>query len=149
MWPTHYIPNQPRVEGVPPPRYYLTTPPYPVEVSESLESAGGEPDLGFTPSATDEAYMTSGGMPVSGSMSRLLVEIDLDPEELESGGLPVSGVLRDVLIRITIEPELLGSSGSPVSGVLRDPLVVYDNWPLGVDTEDLQSGGLPVSGVLA
>ena len=150
MWPTHYIPNQPRLDGVPPPRYYLTTPPYPVELTESLASAAEEPAGGFTPSAEDTAELSSVGVPISGVLRAILVEADAPHEELQSTGIPISGVLRDVLIRLDIGREELSSVGVPISGILRDPLVRYENWPLAAEeAESLISTGRPVSGVLA
>lgn len=150
MWPTHYIPKQDRVEGVPPPRYYLTTPPYPIELTEALQSDGDGPQrLGFVPFASLEEEFQSAGIPVGGTIDSILVTTSVEPEEIESVGVPVSGILVEMLIRIEVEDELIESVGIPVSGILRDPLVVYDNWPLGADTEDLQSAGVPVSGVLA
>ena len=149
MWPTHYIPKQDRVDGVPPPRFYLTTPPYPVELVEELQSEGDVIRVGFSPFITAEDEFRSAGVPVSGVINSILVRTNVEPEELQSAGLPISGVLRDVLIRIEIEDETLASAGIPISGVLRNPLVVYANWPLGFDTEDLQSTGVPVSGVLS
>ena len=148
MWPTHYIPSQERIEGVPPPRFYLTTPPYPLELVETIASDAEPRTIGFVPFATDEAYIISAGAPVSGVMTKLLTSFDGGFEEIQSAGLPVNGVLRDILIRMNVPPENIISTGAPVSGMLKDPLVVYDNWPLGFDSEDLQSAGLPVSGAL-
>jgi hypothetical protein len=140
MWPTHYIPNVPRVEGVPPPRYYLTTPPYPVEVVEEILSEASNPRAGFTPVATAEETMTTNGAVVSGVLQTLLLETSVLPDDIESNGAVISGVLVDRLI--------LQSTGAVISGILRDPLVRYENWPLGFDSEDLQSAGMPVSGAL-
>jgi hypothetical protein len=148
MWPTHFIPNQARVEGVPPPRYYLTTPPYPIEFTEALQSGGVPVRVGFVPFAEDEAYIQSGGSPVSGVMIQRLVNLPPLLEELECAGSPVSGVMVQRLIVADAGDEMIESSGLPISGIMRDPLVRYENWPLGYDTEDLLSAGQPVSGVL-
>lgn len=148
MWPTHYIPNQERIEGIPPPEFYLTTPPYPIEIVEEMQASGGPYDIGFVPFASVQEAITTSGRPVSGSMSALLVTMNILPEEIQSAGIPISGVLKQILITIEIPNEMIISAGIPISGVLRDPLVVYDNWPLGFETEDLQSAGIPVSGAL-
>lgn len=147
-WPTHYIPAQDRIEGVPPPRYYLTTPPYPIELVEELSSQSGTPDQGFQPSAEAQDEFTSNGAPVGGVFSTILVTTNILPDDLESWALPISGVLVDRLIRASTEIHELESNGLPIGGNLGDPLVRYDNWPLGFDSEDLESAGLPISGVL-
>jgi hypothetical protein len=149
MWPTHYIPNQPRIEGEPPPRYYLTSPPYPVEITESLAASSDDPDAYIAPAAEIEETLTSSGAPVDGLLKDILIRYEeWPPEALESTGEPVSGVLNDILVRYEGPPESLESSGEPVSGALVDMLVRYENWPLGVATESLSSSGAPVSGVL-
>ena len=148
MWPTHYIPSQARIEGVPPPTFYLTTPPYPIEITESLLSNGSPQDLGFVPFAESEEYITAAGRPVSGSMSSDLIGFVGGEDYIQSAGLPIGGVLLTILKTTSVLPEMIFASGGPVAGDLRDPLVVYDNWPLGFETEDLQSAGIPVSGAL-
>lgn len=149
MWPTHYIPNQERVDGLPPPRYYLTTPPYPVQITEELEADSTNPDAYLVPSIETDESLTSAAVPVSGELRDILIRYEeWPPESLESSGEPVSGVLNDVLIEYVGPPESLESSGEPVSGVLVDVLVAYENWPLGAATESLASTGVPVSGVL-
>jgi hypothetical protein len=51
MWPTHYLPRKNR-GGIPPPRFYLTTSVYPIEVLESFASAASfqfvTPGIGYT-----------------------------------------------------------------------------------------------------
>lgn len=149
MWPTQYIPYQPRVDGTPPPRYYLTTPPYPVQIVEEMQSLEGDPRAGFVPSATDEEYMTSHGAPVSGALTGYgFLQYSLD-ERITSHGVPVSGVLKGDLVRVTAPPEKVTSYGIPLSGELKYAKVEYENWPLGVDLEDLTSHGVPISGVLS
>lgn len=148
MWPTHYIPNVPKVEGIPPPRYYLTTQPYPVEVVEEIASQASNPRAGFTPVATAEETMVSNGAVVSGVLKTLLLETSVLPDDIESNGAVISGVLVDRLIRANAGIDRLQSTGAVLSGILRDPLVRYENWPLGFDSEDLQSAGMPVSGAL-
>lgn len=149
MWPTYYIPKQDRVAGVPPPRFYLTTPPYPVQVIEELAANSTDPQAGFVPSAETGEELTSSAAPVSGVLSDILKRYTIPPEAITSSAAPVSGDLRDILQRYTVPPEFIESWGGPVSGALADMLVRYENWPLGVATESLSSTGGPVSGVLS
>lgn len=148
MWPTHYIPYQEKVEGTPPPRYYLTSLPYPIEVVEGIAASSNNPRLGFTPVATAEEEFQSNGAAISGLIRSILVTTSVVPDDIESNGSVISGVLNERLIRIDAKNDNIETSGSPISGILRDPLVVYENWPLGFDFEDLQSAGSPVSGAL-
>ena len=148
MWPTHYIPNKPREDGIPPPRYYLTTPPYPLELVEEMESNPGPPDVGFVPAFAATEIFQSGGQPVSGVIKSILVETSVLPDHIWSNGNVVSGSLRTILKETDIGIDRLQSNGAVISGALRDPLVRYDNWPLGFDSEDLFSAGMPVSGAL-
>ena len=150
MWPTHYIPKQDRIEGVPPPRYYLTTPPYPLEITESLAANSTDPEAYIVPAAETGEEMTSSGEPVDGLLKDILIRYEeWPPEAITSEAEPVSGVLNDILVRYEGPPEELTSAGEPVSGAIVDILVRYENWPLGVATESLASSGAPVSGVLA
>lgn len=148
MWPTHYIPNQARIEGVPPPRYYLTTPLYPLEIIEEIESSPGTPDGAFQPSLDAIETMTTNGAPVSGTLVSILKTTSVLPDDIESNGLVISGILLSILKTAGVEIHELESSGLVISGYLGDPLVRYENWPLGFDSEDLISAGLPVSGAL-
>jgi hypothetical protein len=149
MWPTHYIPNQPRVEGTPPPRYYLTTPPYPAQVIEEIASNSTAPTAYLAPAAETGEEVTSAGQPVSGDLRDILIRYERwPPEAIESVGAVVSGVLNDILVTYEGPPEALASAGAVVGGALADPLVRYENWPLGFATEDLISAGEPVSGAL-
>lgn len=148
MWPTHYIPNQARVAGEPPPRFYLTTPMYPIELVEELASAGEIRDLQFEPSAETSETMQSHGAPVSGVFTQYGFLTYSFDDELQSAGTPLGGVLVERLVRTPAPTEELASSGTPISGVLAYARVEYNNWPLGFDTEDLQSSGTPISGVL-
>lgn len=143
MWPTHYIPRQ-RRPGVPPARFYLTTPPYPLEITEALLSSG-DFDHALFGLGVEEELQTS-GEPVSGVMRVLLHTMTGPLEELISAGEPVSGVLRDTLHTVVGPLDELVASGQPISGVLRDPLVNYTDWLL--DPDKLISSGEPVSGVL-
>lgn len=150
MWPTHYIPYQPRLEGIPPQRYYYTSPPYALQVIEELTANSTSPLAYLVPSAEINENLISSGAPVSGELRDILLRYDGWPEDvLESTGEPVSGVLADILVIYTAPTETLESSGEPVSGVLMNIRVAYDNWPLDVATESLSSAGAPVSGVLS
>lgn len=147
MWPTHYIPLRERVDGTPPPRIYLTTPPYPLELTESAtasaEFTSGKFDIG----AQEE--LESSGSFVGGELVIRLVTAQCGRDELESSGSFVSGAIAVYGYKDGYGNDELESSGSFVSGAVTDPLVVYDNWPLGFSAEDLLSGGSFVSGALA
>jgi hypothetical protein len=128
-------------------RFYLTTPPYPIEVTESLKSSGEAQNAVFGIGA-DEEFMSSGA-PVSGLLRTLLHTYDHPPEdELISSSQPVGGVLVERLHLMDGPLDEVISNSQPVSGVLRDPLIVYDNWPLAALEENVLSSGAPVSGVL-
>jgi hypothetical protein len=145
MWPTHYIPNQPRIEGEPPPRIYLTSCPYPYEMSESLASAGEFTSATPGEEATEE--MESSGSFVSGTMVTYGFQThEMLDEEIESSGSFVSGSLVDRLRFMDAGRDELESAGSFVSGFMTDPLIFYENWPL--EPDELESSGSFVSGVL-
>ncbi len=148
MWPTYYIPNQSRVEGIPPPRYYLTTLLYPLEIVEEMESNAGTPKMGFSPALDAEESFASNGAAVSGVLKSILQTTSVIPDHIWSDGAVISGVLVERLRLASVEIHELESNGAVISGILRDPLVLYDNWPLGFDSEDLTSAGQPVSGAL-
>lgn len=147
MWPTHYIPNQPRIDGEPPPKIVLTTPPYPVEFSDEIESEGAV--VSVTPGIGSEDELTAQGSALSGVIQDILVGFDAGRDDLEAEGSAVSGVLRDILISVDQGHEAIEAEAYALGGSLADPLVTYDNWPLGVDQEDLYAVGSAVSGVLA
>lgn len=146
MWPTHYMPLQGRVDGNPPPRFYLTSPPYPLEQTEDFRSAATFTSGAFAVGAEDE--IVSGGSFVSGTLQDILVTYNNGIDEIRSSASFASGVLKDVLVTYDNRFDQIKSTGAFVSGALADPLVIYDNWPLGVATEDLQSAASFVSGTL-
>jgi hypothetical protein len=145
MWPTHYLPNGNR-GGVPPPRFYLTTPPYPVEVTEELSSAAlfmfATPGIG----AEDELEMAASF--VSGSMTTFVFPTYAWTEELESAASFVSGNLVTLVFPTIEAGDELESAAQFVSGSMVRILVEYENWPLGADTEDLFCSASFVSGVM-
>lgn len=148
MWPTHFIPNQPRVDGTPPPRFYLTTPPYPIENIEELQAAGIPWRMGFAPNFEGQVDLTSYGVPVGGTLTVYGFLTYYWMEELQANGVPLGGELKGDLVRFTASTELLQASGLPLSGELQFARVTYDNWPLGFDQEDLLGSGVPISGEL-
>jgi hypothetical protein len=145
MWPTHYLPRKNR-GGVPPPRFYLTTPPYPVEVVEEFASAASFQFA--TPGIGSEDELESAASFVSGTLVTKSFSDYYWMEEIESAASFVSGTLVQKGFVIGRGNDELESAASFVSGTMDDPLVTYDNWPLGAATEDLLSGGAFVSGVL-
>lgn len=147
MWPTHYIPNQPRVEGEPPPRYYLTSPPYPLEVFETLAAAGGEFVGGSFGLGSGEDIECAAAF-VSGEMITYgYVEIAAE-DEIECAAAFVSGALVVRLVQAEVGPDEIECAAAFVDGELRDSLVRYQNWPLGAADEDLLGAAFFVSGVL-
>jgi hypothetical protein len=146
MWPTHYLPNTNR-GGEPRPRFYLTTPTYPVEVIEEMASAASF--VALTPGVGADDEMLGSAAFVSGEMTAFSILAYDFYDELESAAMFVSGSLVTFGFVVGSANDELESAASFVSGVLADPLIVYDNWPLGADTEDLQSAASFVSGVLA
>ena len=106
MWPTHYIPIQDRIDGVPPPRIYLTSCPYPYEMSEAFASSG-EFTSATPGEETTEAFATVGAF-VSGILVAYGYDVlEVVQEDLESAGAFVSGILNDCLRTITAPVEAL------------------------------------------
>lgn len=147
MWPTHYIPNQTRIDGEPPPKIVLTTPPYPYEFGDSMAAEGAV--VAITPGLGAEDELTSQGSALSGVIQDILIGFDGGRDEMAAEAAAVSGVLNDILVAFDAGRDEIVSAGSALSGVMTDPLVRYENWPLGVDTEDLYAVGSAVSGALA
>lgn len=150
MWPTHYIPFQEPVPGEPPPRYFYTTPPYPYEWEDALESAGLFADGGFYPAISTEGdELESVGSFVGGVLNEVLTAIEGPTDELEATASFVSGALNEIYRFVAGPTDELESVGSFVGGSVVDvPFVSYDNWPLAVNQEDLISTGSFVSGAL-
>lgn len=144
MWPTHYIPKMDRVEGIPPPRITLTSPPYPVEVIEEFKSHADVDAIAFGIGAEEE--IKSGGALISGGLYERLVGFDAGLDEIESSGALISGQLVTRLKTYNNRFDEIESSGALISGQLRDPLVVYSNWPLLPD--ELKSAGAVIGGTL-
>lgn len=133
------------VTGVPVliPTVMHSTPPYPVEFTDSLAMGGSLRQVGLTRVTTDsldssmsvvsgemntllidyddydpEAFDTSAFV-VGGSLDALLVTYDnYDPEAFDTSATTVSGVLSSVLIEVVIAPEAFDSNGTLLSGTL-------------------------------
>jgi hypothetical protein len=147
MWPTHYIPNQPRVEGVPPPRYYLTTPPYPMEVYEDLQAGGGEFETGRTGTGTEES-VTAYGEFLGGTMTTYGFPSYSYVEALTVYGEFLGGTLVERRVIVNAPPEMLTVYGEFLGGSMTDPLVRYENWPLSGEGEALECYGEFIGGTL-
>lgn len=145
MWPTHYLSRVPR-EGVPPPRFYLTTPPYPIEVVEEMASAASYQFV--TPGIGSDEEIESAALFVSASLTLFNFKASDFEDEMESAAQFVSGNLVTLGFKAGYGNDELESAAQFVSGVMEEPLIIYDNWPLGADTEDLLSGASFISGVL-
>lgn len=146
MWPTHYIPHQDRVEGVPPPRTYYTTPPYPPEVTEDftahMSCAAGTFGIG----AGDD--FTASIAFVSGTLNDILVGFDGGRDDLEASISFVSGSMVSTGFKRGYANDELAPSMAFVGGTMADILIIYDNWPLQPDPESLESSMSFVSGAL-
>lgn len=147
MWPTFYIPITRRVEGEPPPRFYLTTPPYPYELYEEVTSASEVDSV--TPGITVEDQIESSSQFVSGLLVTRLRTYDSGFDEVESTMQFVSGLLVTRLRTYNNGNDQIKTTMQFVSGAMTDPLVTYLNWPLAANQEDITSQASFVSGVLA
>lgn len=147
MWPTIYIPKRNVKTGIPPERFYLTTPTYPYELTEGLTSSGDIESI--TPGQSAEDEVKSSASFVSATLVERLRTYDNRLDELESTASFVSATLVERLRTYDNKFDELKSTGSFVSATIGNPRVEYDNWLLGVDKEDLKSSGSFVSGVLA
>ena len=145
MWPTHYLAKNNR-GGTPPAVFYLTTPPYPVETYEGLESAASF--MFATPGIGDDDELAMQASFVSAVLTTFNFPTYEWEEELESSASFVSATVVTVGFILALAFDQLESAASFVSGVMESPLIDYDNWLLGVASEDLLSGGSFVSGVL-
>ena len=145
MWPTYYIPTRelPRVVN----RFYLTTPPYPVEVSDSMKCSG---DLiggyGSTKSLDEMAISTTF---LGGTLVTRLVTHTQPEDEMVISTTFLGGVLIDRLIVYEAPPEELAISTTFLGGTLKRILITYSNWPLQVDDESLQLSTAFLGGTLA
>jgi tetrahydromethanopterin S-methyltransferase subunit G len=147
MWPTFYIPLSRRVEGDPPPRFYLTTPPYPYELHEDMTTVGEVDSI--TPGISTEEEIESTASFVSAEMVQRLRTTDGGMDEIENAALFVSAEMVQRLLTYNNRWDEIETTAQFVSGEMRDPLVTYLNWPLGAGTEDIITGASFVSGVLA
>lgn len=146
MWPTHYIPHRERIEGLPPPRTYYTTPPYPPEITEDLTASFNCAAGSFGIGSADD--FTASMAFVSGVMDDILVGFDGRRDDLESSMSFVSGSLVSTGFVRGYANDELESSMAFVSGTMADILIIYDNWPLQPDPESLESSMSFVSGAL-
>jgi hypothetical protein len=148
-WPTHFIPNQPRIEGEPPPRYYLTSLPYPIEVLETLAAGPAQYVSGGMNGVATKDEIEAAASFVSGLMVTYSYEEILAEDEIESAAAFVDGALVDRLVHADPGPDEIESAAQFVSGELRDGRVEYTNWPLAANQEALESGAAFVSGVMS
>lgn len=145
MWPTHYIPQQSKIESTPPPKMYLTSCRYPYELIEELRSSGTF--IAAQPGEETMEEMRSSGSFVAGSMTTYIYSTyTMQVEELEAIGSFVGGDLVPRLIFMDAGQDQIEATGSFVNGVMIDPLIYYLNWPLIPD--ELESVGSFVSGDL-
>ena len=145
MWPTHFIPNQERLDSTPPPYTYLTSCQYPYELIEEMAASGSF--VSATPGEETMEEMRSSGSFVGGSIAVFRYgAFEMTRDDIESVGSFVSGELVQRLRYLDAGRDEIESSGSFVSGVMLDPLIYYLNWPLIPD--ELESSGSFDSGAL-
>lgn len=147
MWPTFYIPIVRRVEGEPPPRFYLTTPPYPYELYEAMTTASEVDSV--TPGISIEDQVETNAQFVGGELVTRLRTYDNRYDEIETEIQFVSGLLVTRLRTYDNRNDQVETTMQFVSGEMKDPLVTYLNWPLGYAQEDIITEASFVSGVLA
>lgn len=146
MWPTFYIPIVRRVEGEPPPRFYLTTPPYPFEFYEECTTAADIDSV--TPGISVEDAATTSARFVGGELVTRLRTQDGGSDEVETTIEFVGGVLTTRLKTYDNRNDQVKTTMMFVSGAMTDPLVTYLNWPLAANQEDIITQASFVSGVL-
>ena len=104
-------------------QYYFTTPPYPIDVVESLTSSF-EVERGTFMGMGIEGTLSSFA-PQSGTLRDILRSYQGKPEGILSAFEPQSGTLRDILISYQGKPEGIVSAIEPRSGTLKDTLISY------------------------
>jgi hypothetical protein len=120
-----------------------TTPLYPVDLTESLDSIGNIP-AGYS-LAEYVDFLDIVGVITDGALRTPLIEYIMEPEALDSIGSILSGDLRTPLITYAMQPEALDTVGVLINGVLDQILITYTNWP----AESLDMAGSITAGTLS
>ena len=114
MWPTYFIPNAPQ-QG-----YYLTTPLYPIEVTESMSSSG---------------TVTKG------------FQWNVPIDNMDSTAELTGGTLRTLLLTGYAGPDSMESTAEFTGGVLDTVLIIiYDNWQLIADPDESMKSTAQLTG---
>jgi hypothetical protein len=120
MWPTYFIPG---VQG----QYYLTTRPYPIEVIESMVSAGNLWRGARWNTGPEDMYSTATFL--GGEWRDTLRTYSMEPEAMYSTATFLGGTWRDILRTYSMEPEAMYSTATFLGGVWDEILITYSNYP--------------------
>jgi hypothetical protein len=148
MWPTFYIMRR---RG----RYRFpvtittvyTTPPYPLEVEESIQSSTGTPTGYFVPEFGELDSMQSLWSVLSGTLRDILQSFSADPEAFNAGPWQVlGGELRMIYRSFEADPdEVQSGPWTPLSGELKRILITYEH----PDPDSFESTWSVLSGTLS
>jgi hypothetical protein len=121
MWPTYFIPSIQQA-------FYLTTPLYPIEVTENIGS-NGSITYGFQWNTPVDSIDSTAQI-TDGTRRDLLLFGYGGPDSIDSTAQLVDGTRRDLLLFGYGGPDSIDSTAQPTSGVLATVLIIYDNWKL-------------------
>jgi hypothetical protein len=145
MWPTFYIPA--RRSRYPTPvivRTIYTTPPYPIEAEDALESSFPNVYGSFGLFGYGQDDFETSWTIVSGELRAVLRTLDGGLDDFESAWTIVSGELRVILRTLDAGQDSFEGSFAIVSGALPRILIVYEH-PV---PDDFESSFSIVSGAL-
>jgi hypothetical protein len=142
MWPTFFIPFRikPRSFSY----FYLTTPPYPVEVTEKLQAS--LPNMFSVPSASSADTMQPSCSFIGGTITNVTYEDGYANDSLQCSAAFVSGTVQNFSYENGYAEDSMQCSAAFISGTLERLLVSYTNWP--TQPEGLQVSSSFLSGSL-
>ena len=126
MWPTFYIPR--RRGRYPTPiivRTVYTTPPYPVEAEDGIESAFSDPSGAFGKFFYPLSTMQSSWSLVTAELRDILQSFDGGMDAVEADWTIISGELRQILRDFDGGMDAAQSSYTILSGSLNRILISY------------------------
>lgn len=108
--------------------FYFTSPPYPLEAIDGIESAGNILS-GATMQIPIDGILSAASI-LSGDLRDILISyINGLPEGIVSDADILSGTLVDILITYEMDPDGIISSADILSGNLAGSLITYSNYP--------------------
>lgn len=145
MWPTYYIPFpvKPRIA----PRFYLTTQPYPIEISESMQSAGAY--IGGYWAIADRNEYTTNTAFLGGSFPITVTYREYEYQEAYQAATAFLG--GELVTRLRTYDNGIDNYTADVAfrgGDLRRILVTYPHWPLLHPQESYKSDTAFLGGTL-